>query len=168
MKWLNYTRMSLWEAGTRRAHELFMGVYHSHSIQIARLIERAHSFARPPSPPPSPLAILLFLTLTSGESVSSDSFERSRRATNAGEERPRSTSVPISASTNEFSHRISSLVFPRKQIAGPDRPWYRQWEDDILRAQFAPARGSSRCSRSGTFVGEKSRDSRVVPAPCHV
>lgn len=29
------------------AHELFMGVYHSHSIQIARLIERAYPFARP-------------------------------------------------------------------------------------------------------------------------
>lgn len=29
-----------------------MGVYHSHSIQIARLIERAHSFARPPSATP--------------------------------------------------------------------------------------------------------------------
>lgn len=28
------------------AHELFMGVYHSHSIQIARLIERA--YASPP------------------------------------------------------------------------------------------------------------------------
>lgn len=46
------------------AHELFMGVYHSHSIQIARLIERAYPFARPSPavnhftfslPPPSSL-----------------------------------------------------------------------------------------------------------------
>lgn len=27
------------------AHELFMGVYHSHSVQIVRLIARANSFA---------------------------------------------------------------------------------------------------------------------------
>lgn len=36
------------------AHELFMGVYHSHSIQIARLIERAYPFARPPPASPFP------------------------------------------------------------------------------------------------------------------
>lgn len=34
-------------SGYPAAHELFMGVYHSHSIQIARLIERAYPFARP-------------------------------------------------------------------------------------------------------------------------
>ena len=33
--------------GARAAHELFMGVYHSHSIQIARLIERAQRVRRP-------------------------------------------------------------------------------------------------------------------------
>jgi len=146
MKWLNYTRMSLWEAGTRRAHELFMGVYHSHSIQIARLIERAHSFARPPSPPRDPPYV-------SPSSFASPDGSARRRS----EERPRNASIPISASTNEFSHRIADLVFPRKQIGGPDRPCYRR-ENDILRAEFAPARCILSLFPKRKFRrGEKSR-----------
>lgn len=94
-----------------------MGVYHSHSIQIARLIERAHSFARPPSATP----LRLNVSQASSHLVGARHlcFLNLRQS-----------------STNEFPHRIIGFVFLREQIAFRDNVMSRKARVIFYRCKY--------------------------------
>lgn len=87
-----------------------MGVYHSHSIQIARLIERAHSFARPPSATP--------LRLNVSQASSHLGQTSSVRRTSLSPLALARPLFPQSTVRQTSFHRapIAGLVFSRKQI----------------------------------------------------